>query len=77
MDNVILEVERSWYAVSQSEGRTMTVGELIAYLSDHFEPEQKIYLSNDNGYTYGAITEDAFREEAPGLEEETADEVGA
>lgn len=34
----------------------MTVGELIRFLED-FEEERPVYLRNDNGYTYGSITE--------------------
>lgn len=37
-------------------GRTLTVGELIAILQDYDE-DRLVYLANDNGYTYGSITE--------------------
>lgn len=33
-----------------------TVGELIEILSD-FDEDLPVYLRNDNGYTYGNITE--------------------
>jgi hypothetical protein len=39
----------------------MTVGELIEYL-EQFDEDTKVYLSNDNGYTYGSITESSFEE---------------
>lgn len=37
-------------------GRTLTVGELIQLLSEYDE-DTPVYLRNDNGYTYGSITE--------------------
>ena len=40
-------------------GRTLTVGEMIALLSD-FDEDRPVYLRNDNGYTYGSITERDF-----------------
>lgn len=40
-------------------GRTMTVGELIDFLSEYPE-DLKVYLRNDNGYTYGEIDDDSF-----------------
>ena len=39
----------------------MTVAELIDYLSQ-FDEELPVYLSNDQGYTYGNIDEDSFEE---------------
>lgn len=47
--------KRNGYGPDQC-GRTMTVGELIRFLED-FEEERPVYLRNDNGYTYGSITE--------------------
>ena len=41
--------------------RTMTVGELIDFLAQYDE-DTPIYLSFDNGYTYGGITEGRFEE---------------
>ena len=41
--------------------RTMTVGELIEFLNN-FDEDEKIYLSHDNGYTYGGITAYRFEE---------------
>lgn len=43
-------------------GRTMTVGELIAYL-EQFDEDAEVFLKNDNGYTFGSITESSFEEE--------------
>ena len=46
---------RDGYTPSQC-GYTMTVGELIRYLED-FESDMPVYLSHDNGYTYGSVTD--------------------
>lgn len=53
MTYVTLETSRDGYSPDQC-GNTLTVQQLIDILSG-FEPEAKIYLSNDRGYTYGAI----------------------
>jgi hypothetical protein len=57
---LFIEGRRNGYSPDQC-GRTMTVGELIEYL-EQFDYETEIYLSNDNGYTYGNITESSFEE---------------
>ncbi len=59
--DLLLEAKRENYGLSQIE-HTMTVSELIEYL-ERYDGDQKVYISNDNGYTYGAITEHNFREE--------------
>lgn len=56
-----LEAERTGYTPDQV-GQTMTVGELIALLSDYDE-DTPIYTSQDNGYTYGGIYWHSLREE--------------
>ena len=56
---LLLEASREGYSLDQI-GRTMTAGELIAYLED-FDEDTPVAISNDNGYTYGAIRESAFR----------------
>ena len=48
-----MKAEREGYAPDQI-ARTMTVGELIEFLNN-FDEDEKIYLSHDNGYTYGGI----------------------
>lgn len=58
MNVLFIEGRREGYAVDQIR-RTMTVGELIEYLS-MFDEDTKVYLNNDNGYTYGSITESSF-----------------
>lgn len=55
-----IEGRRNGYSPDQCES-TMTVGELIAYL-EQFEEDTPVYLNNDNGYTYGSITESSFEE---------------
>ena len=65
---LFIEGNRNGYAPSQC-GRTMTVGELVSYLND-FDEETPVYLRNDNGYTYGSITERDFSEAEAGEGEE-------
>lgn len=67
MKALYIEGRRNGYAPDQC-GRTMTVGELIAFLQD-FDDELPVYLRNDRGYTYGSVTEGSF-------DEETGDEEG-
>ena len=54
--NVFINGRRDGYDVEQC-GKTMTVGELIEYLAE-FDEDSPVYLRNDNGYTYGRITQD-------------------
>ncbi len=61
MRALIMEAERTGYSIDQIR-QTMTVGELIAFLSD-FNEDMQIYTSQDNGYTFGGIGYDNFREE--------------
>lgn len=55
---VFIEGRRNGYSPEQCNG-TMTVGELIAYLGE-FDEDAKIYLRNDNGYTYGSVDAYSF-----------------
>lgn len=64
---LFIEGRREGYTTEQIS-HTMTVGELIDYLSQ-FDEDMPVYLNNDNGYTYGSITETSF-EEAEDEEEE-------
>lgn len=57
---LMIEGRREGYGPDQLH-RTMTVGELIAYL-EQFDEETPVILSNDNGYTYGSITETSFED---------------
>ena len=52
---------------------TLTVGELIELLQG-FDEDAKVYISNDNGYTYGGITEGRIDMEYAEEEEEEEDE---
>lgn len=58
---LLLEAKREGYSTDQIRS-TMTVGELIQFLSDYDE-DTEVYISNDRGYTYGSITMDDFTEE--------------
>jgi len=55
---ILLNTNRTGYTVKQvlDKTSTLTVGELIEYLSD-FDPESPILFSNDDGYTFGEIRE--------------------
>ena len=55
MTNVYIDSRRDGYSPRQCHD-TMTVGELIDILSQYDE-DQPVYIRNDNGYTYGNITE--------------------
>ena len=63
-----INAHREGYAPDQIAS-TMTVGELIEFLNN-FDEDEKVYLSHDNGYTYGGITVSRFEE----VEEETENE---
>ena len=52
---VYINGKRNGYDEKQC-GDTMTVSEMIDYLSQ-FDDDEKVYLRNDNGYTFGSINE--------------------
>lgn len=54
-DALFINANRNGYSPDQC-GKTLTVGELIEILAGYDE-ETPIYLSHDNGYTYGSIKE--------------------
>ena len=58
---IILKTNRSYYSDEEAERNTMTVGELIDLL-EYYKKDEKIAFSNDDGYTYGYIDEDAVEE---------------
>lgn len=60
MECIIIEAERTGYEPEQC-GETMTVGELIELL-EGYDEDMPIYLSHDNGYTYGAMEVYDFEE---------------
>ena len=61
---LIIEAKREGYTIEQAENEreAITVGELISLLED-FDEGTKVYISNDNGYTYGSVTEYRILEE--------------
>ena len=50
-----IEVRRDAYSPDEAWG-TLTVSELIELL-ENYDGDMKVVLSNDNGYSYGAIIE--------------------
>lgn len=60
MNVLYIEGRRNGYGPDQC-GRTMTVSEMIDFLSQ-FDGDLPIYLNNDGGYTFGNIDEDSFSE---------------
>lgn len=60
MSVLYIEGRRNGYDPDQC-GRTMTVSEMIDFLSQ-FDGDLPIYLSNDSGYTFGNIDEYSFSE---------------
>lgn len=61
MKKLICSTFREGYGIDQIR-RTMTAGELINFLAQYDE-DTPVYLSFDNGYTYGGITEGRFEED--------------
>lgn len=61
MTNLFINANRNGYSPEQC-GHTLTVGELINYLQE-LDEDTKIYVSNDNGYTYGSIGYDDLFEQ--------------
>lgn len=60
MTALFIEGRRNGYEPDQC-GRTMTVGDLIEYLSQ-FDENRPVYLKNDGGYTFGNIDWRSFEE---------------
>jgi len=59
----ILKTNRSEYGIKEAADNSITVRELIDYLDRNVDLDSRIVFSNDGGYTYGYITEDAVGEE--------------
>ena len=61
---IIIEAKREGYSIEQAENErtAITVGELMQMLEE-FDEDTKVYISNDNGYTYGSVTEYRIRED--------------
>lgn len=62
MDAVVIRATRNGYYPNQC-GHTMTVRELIEMLEDMPE-DLPVFLSHDNGYTYGSIHESDISEDS-------------
>ena len=59
MKHMFIDTERTGYEPCQV-GETLTVGELaemLALIADREGEDTKVFLRNDDGYTYGGITE--------------------
>ena len=69
MSKIFINTIREGYSPDQC-GKTLTVGELIKYLSI-FDADSEIYLRHDGGYTYGSISSWCIGEE----DEEEEDEI--
>lgn len=63
---VYINGKRNGYDEEQT-GETMSIGELINYL-ENFDEDEKVYIMNDGGYTYGNITERDISDEKGNLE---------
>lgn len=75
---VFIDGTREGYSPAQVGEQTLTVGELIAILSECDE-DAKVFLMNDRGYTFGhigweTITGGAYDPSTEGDEEYTLDE---
>ena len=55
---ILFNTKKTGYSVNQvlEEKSTLTVQELIDYLSD-FDPNSPILFSNDDGYTFGELND--------------------
>ncbi|WP_346938116.1 hypothetical protein [uncultured Clostridium sp.] len=65
---VFINGKRDGYAPSQCSN-TLTVGELIEIL-ENYDSDAEVYLRNDNGYTYGSITDDDIYDNEESEEDE-------
>lgn len=68
MNKLILNTSRDGYGIDQIRN-TMTVGDLKYFLDD-YDDNTPIYLSFDNGYTYGGISQEKFEESNEDSDEE-------
>ena len=61
MKILTIQTKREGYSPDQC-GHTATVADLVAYLTQ-WDDDTPVYLSNDNGYTYGSIRDYDIDEE--------------
>ena len=55
---VTLNTNRYTYDIRDAAASSITVRELIDELERNYNEDDKIVFSNDNGYTYGYVTEE-------------------
>lgn len=58
---IYIEANRNAYNPDQIEHRSLALGELIEHLTslaEDFGWDAKVFVSNDNGYTYGSVSYD-------------------
>lgn len=67
MSKLYFDAVREGYGLDQIR-RTMTVGELMDFLSQ-FDEDTPIYTTHDNRYTYGGVREAMFSEWEDGEDE--------
>ena len=67
---VSLNTNRYTYDIRDAAASSITVRELIDELERNYNEDDKIVFSNDNGYTYGYITEDRLQEHTVKTREE-------
>lgn len=65
---LFIEGRRDGYSPEQCY-ETMTVGELINFLNQ-YDKDIEVYLKNDNGYTYGSISEYSIEEYEDEIEDD-------
>ena len=66
-----IDGRRTGYTINQvlTYENTLTVGELKEYL-EGFDDDTPVLINNDNGYTYGEITYDSFKDEVTDEDDE-------
>ena len=67
MNYLRIDAQREHYGAD--DVKTMTVAELIEYLSE-FDDDLPVVLVHDNGYTYGGIRIGSISEDTYGEEED-------
>lgn len=73
---IVFDNRREAYGIEDISGRAMTVRELINRLEEeasYYGDDMKVVISNDNGYTYGAVMKNRIKVEDYESDEE--DEV--
>lgn len=63
---IFIDGRRDGYHPTQCS-KTCTVGELIDFLTEmvdecYYDRDSEIFINNDNGYTYGSICVDDFKQ---------------